>query len=141
MLNQKSYDYQHNSQKHRLHNQQSISVLMQKITDYADDDKQGSTKDRYIPYDVRNTICTSQISRMKAEDAAQCDGNDSQEREQHVVGGLDHPLIALSIAYIDQKHKGDKDASEKNSDDGRDIHAEDFLLLHVLCNFSLCKCV
>ena len=65
---------------------------------------------------------TSGISCMKAEDAAQCDGNDSQEREEHVVGGLDHPLIALSIAYIDQERQGDKDGSEKNNDDVYGVH-------------------
>jgi hypothetical protein len=101
---------------------------MQKVMDNTDDDKQDSTKDRYISYGIGKAIGTGRISCMKTEDAAQGDGNDGQEREEHVVGDLDHPLIALSIAYIDQEREGDKDACEKSSDDGRDIHSEDFLL-------------
>src|SRR5436309_3276755 len=122
MLNQQSDDDQDNSQQYRLHYQQSISALMQKIADNTDDDKQGSTKDRYISYDIGKAIGTGRISRMKTEDAAQGDGNDGQQRQEHVVGGLDHPLIALLIAYIDQERQSDKDACEKNNDDGGDIH-------------------
>src|SRR2546426_708223 len=102
---------------------------MQKVTDNTDDDKQDSTKDCYISCGIGKAIGTGRISCMKTEDAAQGDGNDGQEREEHVVGGLDHPLIALSIAYIDQERQGDKDGSEKNRNNSRDIH--NAIILHL----------